>query len=174
MKPTYEGGTTHLEGWEPAAVVTHIDQIEPGQILLLEDHQFKAQNLCRVTRVSRERGLVYGVFVDPADTAKPRLPNDREFGLWDFDISNAKRTRLLKVLSTRSPAPPPGVYHQLRDTAADLIDMLSRVPARHFPEDDRARLEATAQRLRELVFIGERSASVNDASATRSARKAKP
>lgn len=82
--------STKGSGWgvyEPGKVLKNVDQIKPYDLLLNHSKKFNAKNVLRVTSVDAEKGKFYGQYVDPANVDSLRLPDDKEFCVWDFEFS---------------------------------------------------------------------------------------
>lgn len=74
-------------GWgdlKPGSKVKGIGELSIGDIALEKSNQFGAKNVIKVT--AHQKDKVRAVFVDPKDVTKKRLPDDREFVIWDFDL----------------------------------------------------------------------------------------
>ncbi len=92
MKNWRKGGTPDFPGWKKGVSITHIADVEQGQILFDESLQFDAVNLCRVTRKDSERGVFYATFVSPTSTNHGRsgFGQEPEFAVWDFNLTDGR------------------------------------------------------------------------------------
>lgn len=79
-------------GWIAGDKVNKIDEVLEGEILINHSLQFDAVNLCRVTSINREQGIVYATFCSPKDVSKDRNGGNSqmEFGIWDFELANGQ------------------------------------------------------------------------------------
>jgi len=76
-------------GWgpfTPGEKISAFSEIRADTLLLDESTQFHARNVMRVTRVVPERNLMYCVFVNPKNPARPRGSGDREFCVHEFEV----------------------------------------------------------------------------------------
>jgi hypothetical protein len=69
--------------------ITSIGQLRVGDLLADFSPQFNALNLMKVLEIVEDGSRVYGIFVDPADTGRARLPGDDKFCLWSFEIGRS-------------------------------------------------------------------------------------
>jgi len=66
--------------------ITDTSEFEVGDIILEHSNQFNARNVVKITRTEGQN-KAYGVFINPKNHKKLRLPNDKEFVIWDFQFS---------------------------------------------------------------------------------------
>lgn len=79
-----------------STLVTNFEDAKQGDVFY-DGSETKdgVANYFVVTRINRgpSRGF-YAVFVDPDDLTQRRLPDDREFFVWDFDFERGGRQRI--------------------------------------------------------------------------------
>jgi hypothetical protein len=149
MKTMLPGGTLNLELWDQGEKVTDLRTLKVGDILLDLDYHFRAQNLCRVTRLDgcsfRTPGeIVYAVFVDPDNASQVRQSGDQEFAIWDFDV-RGPRKQFFRANRVKNP---------MNLTGSMIIRLMRqhRVTMR----DIKARHGVTLKRIREVRTKGVR------------------
>lgn len=77
----------------------NINDVKVGMVF--ETNGFGYKNFARVTKVKdlihNKAGKIkifYAIFVDPKNFAKKRLPDDREFAVWDFEFNSKSFKRV--------------------------------------------------------------------------------
>ncbi|MHA1285906.1 MAG: hypothetical protein ACTSPB_00755 [Candidatus Thorarchaeota archaeon] len=91
------GGESTGSGWgdfNRGETVLNIDGLRKYDILLNHSNQFDSKNVVRVLSVDYERGLFRGEFVDPSNIGELRLPSDKPFVVWDFELKDGEYYRL--------------------------------------------------------------------------------
>lgn len=88
-------GTRDLASYKPGELVDSIDDITAGQILFDDNVQFGALNLCRVTKIDRERGICYATMVNPMNVQQGRLGGrpEPDFAIWAHEFSPSFRAK---------------------------------------------------------------------------------
>lgn len=76
--------------------IRQISAIRPGDLLIEDNDQFDATNVCRVIEV-RDGDKLTARFVNPHDPDSPRLWSDRPFCVWDFDL-RGETTKFFEVI----------------------------------------------------------------------------
>lgn len=65
--------------------IRQMDAVRPGDLLIEDNDQFDATNVCRVIEV-RGGDKLTAQFVNPHDPERPRLWSDQPFCIWDFEL----------------------------------------------------------------------------------------
>lgn len=98
------GGTRDFSGWTLGKVVTDIREVSVDDILLVDNEQFDAMNLCRVTEFpayppGAEGSRFYATLVSPENTAIGRLGvgHEAEFCVWDYELQQNFGSRYFRV-----------------------------------------------------------------------------
>jgi len=69
-------------------VMTSIDEVQPGQLLVHESILFKAINLVKVTQTFQDK--FYGIFVSPENPNEKSKPADEEFVVYPTDLEKGE------------------------------------------------------------------------------------
>jgi len=95
MTNVMTGGTSPIQGWDQGDKIRSISGVKVGDLMLQVDHQFQAQNMLRITSLSRtdfqRNQICYGIFVNPDMTSDPRMGGDSEMAIWDYDFQHPRR-----------------------------------------------------------------------------------
>lgn len=124
-------------GWgrfTPGEPITDVSQLAVGDLLTEHNEQFDADNLVRVIRVDTDRGIFYGRFVSPEDTAQPRLSDDREVAHWGEDLSGGGFHRAVPAVV--DPEMPPCALCRKETPISQLSDIMLCGPCDGAPDDD--------------------------------------
>jgi hypothetical protein len=79
-------GTHDFADWQPGKQVLSVSELKLGDVLFSDSEECDALNMCKVHTVKKERGLVYVKYCNPFNTDQPRLADDHDFVIWDFDL----------------------------------------------------------------------------------------
>lgn len=89
------GGTSPIHGWEQGEKIRDIANVKVGDLMLEVSHQFQAQNMVRITSLSKrdfqKDEICYGIFVNPDMTSNPRMGGDAEMAIWQSDFRHPLR-----------------------------------------------------------------------------------
>lgn len=85
IKRTFEQGRP-ITGWAYGRLVTSVDQVKPGDVLIGDCHQFKATNLYRVVENSTGvKDLFHYIYITPQN----RKADGDEMAAWHFELAPA-------------------------------------------------------------------------------------
>lgn len=80
-------GTQDFGNWRIGQPITRISQLRVGQVLVSDNKQLDAINLCAVTKLDAALGIAHAKFVDPSDPGILRIGADPSgFSICDFEL----------------------------------------------------------------------------------------
>jgi hypothetical protein len=77
--------------------IVSVSQLRVGDLLADFSPQFNAMNLMKVVEIAEDGSRFYGIFVDPVDTAKVRLPGDDRICVWNFEIGRSSVMNRIEI-----------------------------------------------------------------------------
>jgi hypothetical protein len=120
---TYEGGRS-TKGWKRGKKITQIDQVKIGDVIIGVSHQFKAENLYRVTGPEPTNFMAGKILEMRYIQPNGDKGDGHEMAVWPNELMDGRKEYFL---ATKKPWKPDWTPFDIRHAPKSLIEKIKKM-----------------------------------------------